>query len=208
LEHRIGVLSQRLGEWQRSQSHFRAAEAQFTYEEPGSLARLLADWSLSAHRLGERDRAVSLAERASALARAASDERALAQTWNILGVLARSRGDRDEATRCLEESKALSTRIGDRDTRAAALNNLALLQAAQRDWQPALALAREALADSVATGDRHREAAILNNLADFHHALGQESDAMVALTRSVAIYAEIGTVEGEMQSEIWKLVEW
>jgi hypothetical protein len=57
-------------------------------------------------------------------------------------------------------------------------------------------------------GDRHREAALHNNLADLLYVAGRSEEAMAHLKRAVAIFAEIGVDAGEMQPEIWKLVEW
>ncbi len=46
-----------------------------------------------------------------------------------------------------------------------------------------------------------------NNLADLLHAAGRSEEAMSHLTQAVTIFAEVGE-EGELQPEIWKLVEW
>jgi hypothetical protein len=46
-----------------------------------------------------------------------------------------------------------------------------------------------------------------NNLADLLHAADRPDEAMAALKRAVAIFAEIGA-EGEPQPEVWKLARW
>ena len=46
-----------------------------------------------------------------------------------------------------------------------------------------------------------------NNLADLLHAAGRREESMTHLKRAVEIFAEVGE-EGELQPEIWKLVEW
>jgi hypothetical protein len=39
-------------------------------------------------------------------------------------------------------------------------------------------------------------------------AQGKEEDAMVALKQAVVLFAEIGANQGELEPEIWKLVDW
>ena len=88
--------------------------------------------------------------------------------------------------------------VGQRGRRFVARERLAVL--AQERAEAALALC-------VALGDRHREAALHNNLADLLHAAGRREESMTHLKRAVEIFAEVGE-EGELQPEIWKLVEW
>jgi DNA-binding SARP family transcriptional activator len=204
IEHRIGLVHHRRGEWELADGSFeRALEATTGDAER---ARILADRSLNAHRLGEDGEAQALAERALEVAQLAGDDRALAQAHNILGVLASGRGDRAEARRRLEQSLALA-RAGDPSARAAALNNLALAHGADGDLDRALDLTEEALALCAAIGDRHREAALTNNSADLLHAAGRRDEALERVKSAVAIFAEIGE-EGRMEPEIWKLFEW
>jgi tetratricopeptide (TPR) repeat protein len=203
IERKLGSVYQRLGEWELAESHFEAA-----LEGTGSaseLARLHADLSLVAHRKGQGDQALERARRALELAEAAGDERALAQAHNVLGVLAS--GDPDGARYHLEQSLALAEALGDPTARIAALNNLALANANAGELEQALKSAEAALALCVAQGDRHREAALHNNLADLLHAAGRQEESMTHLKRAVEIFAEIGE-EGQLQPEIWKLVEW
>ncbi len=97
LEHKIGNVYVRRGEWDAAETHFRSALAVRAESREGSArgeeARVYADWSLVAHRRGQHERAVKHAQRALELAQGVDDRRALAQAHNILGVLARSRGD-------------------------------------------------------------------------------------------------------------------
>jgi tetratricopeptide (TPR) repeat protein len=107
-----------------------------------------------------------------------------------------------------ERSRALAETLGDDSARAAALNNLALVYGGAGATVRALTLAEMALAISTAQDDRHREAALRNTLADLLYAARRSEEAMNHLKRAVAIFAEIGADAGEMQPEIWKLVEW
>ena len=203
IERKLGSVYQRLGEWELAESHFEAALGDT--DSAGELARLHADLSLVAHQKGESNLALERAHQALELAEAAGDERALAQAHNVLGVL--SSGDLEGARRHLERSLALAESLGDSAARVAALNNLALAYANGGELEQAIQRAESALALCVALGDRHREAALHNNLADLMHAAGRQEESMAHLKRAVEIFAEVGE-EGELQPEIWKLVEW
>lgn len=209
VEHKLGNVHHRRGEWDLSQSYFESALQALGGDGPASLrARVHADWSLTAHRAGRPGRARELAGRALELADAAEDRRALAQAHNILGILAKSRDDLGEATGHLKRSLDLAESLGDPEARVAALNNLALAYGSTGEAERALDLARTALAICVSQGDRHREAALHNNLADLLHASGRSDAAMEHLERAVTIFAEIGGAGGATQPEIWKLSEW
>jgi predicted ATPase len=206
LEHKLGGVHDRRGDFELAVDHFEAALDGL--DDPGRRARVEADRSLTEHRRGRSTEAQLLAQRALELAEAAGDEHALAQAHNILGVLASSRGDLSEARSHLEQSLALAEQLGEQSAKVAALNNLGLNARAAGDVEGALALANRALELCASQGDRHREAALHNNLADLLHAAGHSEEAMAELKQAVAIFAEVGAEAGEAQPEIWKLVEW
>jgi tetratricopeptide (TPR) repeat protein len=228
IEHKLGNVYERRGEWDLAESHFEAALNAFGErggwrEESGGLfeggreartgpdgerARVYADWSLAAHHRGEITQALNLAQQALNLAEAAHDTRALSQAHNILGILASKQQKLEEAQDHLERSLALAKELDDSSVRVAALNNLALVCRSNGEIERATLLTQEALALCVSQGDRHREAALLSNLADLFHAAGDSTAAMSHLEQSVSIYAEIGVEAGTMRPEIWKLVEW
>lgn len=209
LEHKLGGVHARRGDWEQARTHFEVAVARLgPAGDPGQLARIYADWSLITHHMGQPDRAWSLANQARELAVNTEDWPALAQAHNILGVLASSRGDVDEAVGHLERSLALAERADDTSARAAALNNLAQALAARGDTEQAIAHAETALALCAAQGERHHEAALHNNIADLLHAAGRPEAAMAHLKAAVSIYAEIGVEAGAVQPAIWKLAEW
>jgi predicted ATPase len=204
VEHKLGQLYCRWGEWQRAESHFSSAEAEFTpglNDRHAQRARLYADWSLAARRRGDIERAVTLANRALELAQVADDAPALVQAHNVLGIVAGSRQH-------LERSLALAEMLNDRAGRIAALNNLALAYGASSENGRAIQTASAALELCVAQGDRHHEAALHNNLADLLHAAGRSEEAMVHLKQAVTIFAEVGSAADPTQPEIWKLTEW
>ena len=205
LEHKLGGVHDRRGDWPAAASHFEAALA--ASGNDARKARVYADWSLTAHRRGDQRQAVELADRALALAEAAEDTKALAQAHNILGVLTGHLGDHAGARRHLERSLALAERLGDPSSRVAALNNLALAHGAAGELERALALAETALAVCTSHGDRHRQAALHNNLADLLQAMGRREAAMEHLKQAVTIFTEVGA-PARLQPEIWKLVEW
>jgi DNA-binding SARP family transcriptional activator len=200
IEHKLAQVHHRQGDWTSAERHYAAArKASATL---GEQARILADWSLAAHRSGDGARAKRLATEALGLAERSNDKRALAQAHNILGVLGAS-GRRAH----LETSVALANELGDREANVAALNNLALALKEAGDLDRARGLTEQALAECVALGDRHRTAALHNNLADILRAQGRKDESMRHLKRAVRLFSEIGEA-GTTEPEVWKLVAW
>jgi tetratricopeptide (TPR) repeat protein len=208
LEQKLGGVYHRQGDWERAVHHFSAALSALTAGDRSDRARILADWSRTAHRAADTTKAQALAEEALTLTETAGDLPALAQTHNILGMLARTRGDYTEAAHHLQRSLELAPQLGAPGAQIAALNNLALLARDQADYTQAESLLTKALTLCRKLGDRHREAALLNNLADLYHIAGDETAARSHVRHSVTILAEIGTDMAEWQPEIWKLTEW
>ena len=207
LEHKIGNVHARRGDRDLARSHYESALEALEDsggESSADLARLYADLSLLSHLQNEPEEATKFAHRALALAEEAGDARARAQAHNTLGILAGNAGDGKKALYHLRESLALAGALGDPEARVAALNNLALALGNQGKIGEAIEAAGVALELCARLGDRHREAALRNNMADLLHAAGREEESMAHLKEAVAIFAEVG----EMQPEIWKLVEW
>lgn len=229
LEHKLGIVFHRQGEWEQAEKHYQAALSRFEFKlEPegvissegslaGEAARIYADWSLTAHNQGQPGRAVELAHKALDLSIMAGDTPALAQSHNILGILARSQGELAPARTSLEQSLSLAEAIGDPGARVAALNNLALVYSSSGDIKKAINLTEAALNLCISQGDRHREAALHNNMADLLHSAGLTEAAMAHLKQAVSIFTEIGVPQSvgpdnkrpaSYQPEIWKLSEW
>ncbi len=204
IEHRIGLLHLRRGEWELAEASLAAASHGL---EPASRSLAMADRALAAHRMGDDATAVELAGSALRLAEEIDDPGALAQAHNIVGMLAGSRGDHEEAITQLELGRAIAHEAGDTGAETAALNNLALAVRASGDPGRAIELTTTALELCIRQGDRHREAALRNNLADLLRATGRQDDAMEELKHAVALFAEIGE-EGRLEPEIWKLTGW
>jgi DNA-binding SARP family transcriptional activator/tetratricopeptide (TPR) repeat protein len=208
LEHKLGNVHLRRGDWELAESHL---EAVLDTAEPGESvlrARALADLSLVAYRQGSIEEARRRVGRALDAATGSGDERALVQAHNIAGILAKSEGDIPTALDHLEASLELAGRLEDPGARVAALNNLALSAQASGDVGRAVELTAEALSLCSRMGDRHREAALHNNMADLLHASGDEQTSMEHLKQATVAFAEIGAEPAGMLPEVWKLVEW
>jgi DNA-binding SARP family transcriptional activator len=206
IQHKLGGVYGRRGEWGRSEARLALALDDAAPDARALRARIVADLALTMHQVGRSDDAAARAAEALELADAAADRQAQAQAHNMLGMLARSRGDLAAAREELERSLALANEPG--PARAAALNNLALVERDAGELERARELTESALELSAAHGDRHREAALENNLADLHHAAGRADEAMDHLKRAVAIFTEVGADEATRLPEIWKLVSW
>jgi predicted ATPase len=208
LEHKLGNVFQRWGQWEQAEARYASALSQLGEADQGRLARLYADWSLAAHRQGDPAKARQLLGKGLRAAEAAGDDLALAQCINMLGILDRAEGRLEPAEQHLQRSLSIARQLEDPGAQIAALNNLALAQADRGDWEPARAHTEEALALCRTIGDRHRQAALHSNLADLLHRAGQPEPALAELKKSAALFAEVGAQEGEYLPEIWKLVEW
>jgi tetratricopeptide (TPR) repeat protein len=219
LNHKLGEVYHRLGEWEQAERYFQAcAETLASCQETAALSHLYADWSRTAYQQGDLERAYQMARRALELAEQANDHSALAQALNVLGLLARRHGDLSEAIHNLEDSLILAVELADPAARIAALNNLSLAYADQGNHKRAIECTLQALDLCTHLGDRHHEAALHNNLADLYHASGQESPAMAHLKKAVVIFREVGEggspgsttsyTTDRANPEIWKLTEW
>ncbi|MDQ6779187.1 MAG: tetratricopeptide repeat protein, partial [Actinomycetota bacterium] len=208
VEHKLGNVHHRRGEWARAEARFGAALDTAGVDRPALRANIQIDLGHTLHQTGRSARGAALAADALGLAQACADTRAQAQAHNLLGVLARSSGDLSDAAAELERSLALAHDLGDDHAHAAALNNLALVRRDSGDLEQARELTEQALTLCVGSGERHREAALENNLADIHRAAGDWDASMEHLKRAVAIFAEVGAEEATRLPEIWKLVSW
>ncbi|MDX1620126.1 MAG: tetratricopeptide repeat protein, partial [Nitriliruptorales bacterium] len=207
IEHELGVLHLRQGEWGLAQAHLDSAAGHLADHNVTEAARITADLGLLALNLGDLETAAERAHKALELAERAEDRLALAQARNLAGLVARRRGETAEAHRHLEHAAALAASLPDPSAYIAALNNLALSTLDAGEHGRAEQLLRTALDRCERLGDRHRKAAILNNLADLHHLRGDDEDTMTLLKEAVSLFAEVGRTSLR-EPEIWKLTEW
>jgi DNA-binding SARP family transcriptional activator len=237
LYHKLGDLFHRLGDSEQAERYFESALEAFErgtqasdqpeseiLDQSGSEtdrrsvgaagARLFTDWSRAAHNRRDEARALNLAQKALDLAEFSQDQLALAQSHNVLGMLARGRGESSVSIDHLERSLRVAEKIAEPGARIAALNNLALVEASLGQHDEAIAYTQTALDLCLRIGDRHREAALRNNLADLYHTLGQADEAMSQLKQAVVIFAEIGSITDHLYLEdhpspaVWMLTEW
>lgn len=205
IEHKLGRVYERRGQWELADSHLCAALEQYG---ASPTAQLLVDRSRVAYRSGNMELAAALGREALALSVATSDTSGEAEATNALGLIARQSGDLSVARDHLQRSLALAEAAGTVTARIAALNNLARLYGDLGDIDSALELLAQAVAYCGREGDRHHEAALYNHRADLLHRAGREQESMDSLKQAVSIYAEIGLESGDWQPEIWKLTEW
>lgn len=196
LEHKLGGVHERRGEWELAERHYEDALTLGAEE-----AAVQSDRSRVAWRRGDLDQARTLGFEALRLAEEADAGAAAAQANNILGLLGCGR-------EYFERSLELSSELPDPGVRIAALNNLARDHAAAGDLARAEELIREALTQCSTEGDLHHEAALRNNLADVLHKAGRGDEAMEELKRAVAAFAMIGGEGEDLYPGVWSLAEW
>ena len=207
IEHRLGLVHARRGDWERADSHLVAALTAAPEADRHARSAILADRSAIAHRLGHAA-AATLAATALDIAEAAGDQAGIARARNILGIIGRAGHRLPEAAVHLERALVAADESGDPGLQIAARNTLALVRADTGDLAGAISLIDEALALCERQGDRHRQAALENNLADLLEGLGRREESRRHQVRAVAIFADVGGRPGELEPEIWKLVEW
>ncbi|HEY8198882.1 MAG TPA: AAA family ATPase [Candidatus Limnocylindrales bacterium] len=215
IEHRIGLVHARRGDLIHAERHL--ARAALLAGDGSQAGRILVDHGAIAIGLGDEAGARRLAEQAFDLSADQGDAIGMARAEALLGMLARRAGEPDEARRHLDaalvivdaaDRHATTDEPPDPGVRIATLNTLALLESDGGNGDAAETLMRDALDRCQRQGDRHRQAALENNLADLLHAQGREAESMEHLKRAVALFAEIGGRPGELEPEVWKLVEW
>jgi ATP/maltotriose-dependent transcriptional regulator MalT len=122
-------------------------------------------------------------------------------------MVALSEGHLDTARGHLERALATAA-VADLPVAVATRHALALVVARAGELGRAIDLAGAALDDGRRLGDRHVEAVLENTLADLLHEAGRREESMAHLKLAVAIFAEVGGRPGDLEPEIWKLVEW
>jgi DNA-binding SARP family transcriptional activator/predicted ATPase len=208
LEHAIGCVYHRLGEWAIAERQFQRAIDILDADHCAEHARILVDWSLTAYNRKHIEKAGALAQSALELALQCDDSLALAQCHNVLSIYARYRDDLTTAHQHHQASLAIAAKMGIISMTIAIQNNLALTLIEEEQLQEAEVTLQQALALCERQGDRHRAAALHNNLADVYHQLQQPERAMQHLKQAVALFTQIGQAVDTLNAEIWRLSEW
>ncbi len=208
LEHAIGRVHHRMGDWDLAEQHFQRALDSLAGTQSAEQVAIFVDWSLTAYHRRAFEQAEALAQSALDLSLRQNDPPTLAQCHNIMGILARHRGDLEAAQQHHQTSLAIATASGILSMEVAIRNNLALTFIAEDRSDSAEAMLLRALALCEQQGDRHRAAALHNNLADLYHRTGQSDAAMQHLKQAVALFAQIGATVQPQNPEIWRLSEW
>ena len=214
IELRLARVHTRRGDLATADSHLLAAQELLATADGGggdALASILAERALVAHRSGDRPSAIELANRALALVggdlQGNGPPGASARPLEVLGLVALAEGNLELARGHLGRALAIAG-AADLPVAVGTRHALALVAARSGDLGQAIEVARAALDDGRVLGDRHVEAVLENTLADLLHDAGQSDESMAHLKRAVSIFAEVGGHPGEMEPEIWKLVEW
>ena len=209
VEHKLAEVHHRLGDWDVTQTHLESALALIPELGVASPRRsqVLADLALVAMHRGDVAAARERAAAAAELAATVGEPSALAQAYNVLGVLDARHGEVAAARRHLAASLEHAQVLLDPAPAVAALNNTARLEADAGELDAALQAADLALELGTRHGDRHRMAALHANLADLLHRAGRDDEARVHLRESAVLFADVDRDEVR-RPEVWKLVEW
>lgn len=205
LEHRLAEVHHRLGDYASAEAHLAIALDQLS-SVSAQRAVVESDLALVAYRRGDPGRALEHAERALSRAKLDGQGPALAQSLNVVGMLAADTGDVVTAEGHLRAAVEHARVLDDPVSLGAALNNLARLLERTGRRSEALVAQREALAAGERSGDRHRTAALHTNLADLLHREGEEDGAMEHLKVAARLFATVDA--GAHRPEIWTLVTW
>jgi len=207
LEHKLAEVHDRLGDWPVAQAHLESAgELLADHDDLPRKAQVTADLALVEYRQGDVAASAVNAAQALQLAERSGDDAALAQSHNVLGVLAAARGDLTTATEHLERSRERARAASDVGLTVAAMNNLARVLEESGQIGEALVEAQAALALGVQHGDRHREAALHDHVADLLHRAGRDAEAMEHLKAAATAFAEVD--DASKRPNVWKLVAW
>lgn len=137
-------------------------------------------------------RAIAAAERALALARAASIRSTQSRSLSFLGLAHRSRNDFDQSLRCFREALQIATGLGDAEQIAYSHSNLGGTYRVQGDVPRAMESFLAALRLFEAQGNERGVAQVLENLSLVHREQRQLAQALETGERAMALRAKLG----------------
>jgi class 3 adenylate cyclase/tetratricopeptide (TPR) repeat protein len=182
-----------IAEAQMHRGDIRAAIESATQEE--SLAReALAQLELTkalwlkawgAFRLGNIERAHTLAEQVSIYSRSLQDRGQMAHSLNLLGVLESVSGRFQEATQYFEQALKIFRSIGNRRRAMPLMNNLGVIAEARGDYHGAMLSYQEALETAREIGNRDGEMVYLTNLGGIRVRIGEYIEAEADLLQVI-----------------------
>lgn len=148
-----------------------------------------------AHDRGDLGAARADAETALAIYRTHEDTRGIADTLNLLGVIATDSGETEAAQSLFEQALALWS-PDDHYGRALALHNLARLASCREDVEASRCLYEESLAERKAAGDIRGAAETSGNLGVIAYKQGEFAEARRLYEESHRLYLTLGDPQG------------
>jgi predicted ATPase/DNA-binding SARP family transcriptional activator len=188
------------GLFQEGESLFRTAVAQLEAQPatpPRLLGRLLVEQAYLLSKQGHFEPAITVAERAVALAGQAGDTETEVYARARLGFACWRRGREAECLTQLEQALQLAKVAGLRLLEAFVLSRFSLMALSARDYERAGAYFEQYLVASQKYGDREGEGITYNNLGYIYHARYDYGRARDYFEKALAIKQEMGTRQGE-----------
>lgn len=148
-----------------------------------------------AHDRGDLAEARKQAETSLALRRESNDPLGIAESLNLLGLLAMDEGNTDAAQQFLEDAFRLLPH-NDHTRRGKVLHNLARLATRRGDVARARRLYQRSLTHRQAAGDARGGAETLSNLGALAQRIGSDLEARRLYRNSLALYRVIGDRHG------------
>ncbi|MET9001678.1 BTAD domain-containing putative transcriptional regulator [Amycolatopsis sp. NPDC004169] len=191
--YNLGAVHGQHGHWQRAQAYFVMAEHRYrALADPqgtGAVLAALADVHLDG---GDPLTAEAELREALVLLRECGDRRGQAAAAAQLGSLAEDVGDVRRAIESFEVSMLLARECDDGREHDQAAKRYADVLRRHGGQDQAADLLAGALGGAVRARERHWEAHVLRSLGDLHTEAGETADGERFLTRSLALFEQIG----------------
>jgi tetratricopeptide (TPR) repeat protein len=159
------------------------------------LTRAMWMQAWGAFRLGEMEKALSLAEQVSTLSHQLNDRSQLAHSLNLLGVLESVSGNYQEAARNFEQALEIFRALGNRRRAMPLMNNLGVILESQGNYRGALSRYQQALDMAREIGNRDGEMVYLSNFGGAKVRLGEYPSAEADLRQVIQMAGSRGLYE-------------